>query len=436
MPETINEKFIFTLSPAKVKISDDLPRHRKELGKIKDMVTSIQTLGQIQPIVINRNNILIAGGRRLAACLLMGRDVRACYRDTVDPLLMRELELEENVQRKALTPAEEAIAIADLIDIKQKRHGVPTQGRKGGFTLNDAATMTGKTKGSIIDDIKIAEAVRMFPNLAACKTKSDIKKAVKTIERTNNQMEALTSYESVVNRTDKVILVNKLAEDYVKTIPSDSIDLFFTDPPYGIGIDKTGYTLGGETGGEMSQYATYTDDEEESKDLMIYLARESFRITKDTAHAFIFCAPGNFWWLSEQMASHGWLVAPRPLIWAKPVSHHNNQPERWFTTSYEFILFARKDASRFVLPGKSELLYCDKVPTAERTHQAEKPVALCKELISRVCLPAQYMIDPCMGSGALIAAGYQMKLLVMGCEKTTEIYASAMARMAKLQGDK
>lgn len=41
------------------------------------------------------------------------------------------------------------------------------------------------------------------------------------------------------------------------------------------------------------------------------------------------------------------------------------------------------------------------------------------------------MIDPCMGSGALIEAGLRMKLMAHGCEKDLASYAAAMARIAK-----
>jgi DNA modification methylase len=41
-----------------------------------------------------------------------------------------------------------------------------------------------------------------------------------------------------------------------------------------------------------------------------------------------------------------------------------------------------------------------------------------------------------MGSGALVEAGLQMKLLVMGCEKEVESYAAAAARITKFRGGK
>ncbi len=435
-PLKIDESLIFEMDPTEIKISDELPRHRKELGEIKDLLASIEQLGQIQPVVINRNNELIAGGRRLAACLLGGRKVRVCYRDTVDPLLMREMELEENLQRKALTPAEEACAIKDLVELKQKLYGKPTPGIKGGFTLTDAAEIIGKTKGTVIEALNIAAMVNEFPDLAECKTKAEIKSAVRGLQRVKQNITALKTYTEVVNKIDEVTLVNKPAEEYLPSIPSESVDLFFTDPPYGIDIHDVAITVGGVTGGNLTTTGiTYTDGEDYAKSLLEFLVVESYRVTKPTGHAYIFCAPSHFYWLSERMTSAGWLVAPRPVVWTKKETGQCNQPDKWFSSTYEFILFARKADSRLVLQ-RGDWIHCNPVLPSVRTHQAEKPVELCKELISRTCLPGQRMIDPCVGSGALLEAGLQMKLFVMGCEKEVDSYATAIARLAKFKNDR
>jgi len=433
----ISEELIFEMEPTDVIISTERPRQRKDLVKIEKMVESIKKYGQLLPILIARDNTLIAGGRRLAACMLLGRKARVCYKDVLDPLTLRELELEENLQREELTPAEYALAVDEMVALKRKLHGTPVQGKEGGFTLEDAAEMLGKTKGSVIEELQIAAAIKQFPNLSECKSKSDIKKAVKGIENVQRQMQALTSYEDIIKKSDECILVNKAAEEYLAGIGTGTVDLFFTDPPYGIDIHDVAMTVGGETGGSITGTGTtYDDSEGYAKALLERLVTESYRVTKDTGHALIFCAPSHFWWLKERMELAGWLVAPRPIVWIKRTTGQNNQPERWFSSAYEFVLFGRKPNSSLVLQGRPDWIQCDPVLPSERVHQAEKPVELCKELISRVCLPGQYMIDPCMGSGALVEAGLQMKVLSLGCEKSIENYALAVSRMAKLRGVK
>lgn len=431
---TVDERLVFEIDPSEVKVSKDLPRQRKDIGEIAKMVESIGKHGQIQPVVLNRNGELIAGGRRLAACMLGGFKVRCVYKDTIDPLVMRELELEENIQRKSLTPSEEVLAIAELVELKQKLYGVKTPNKPGGFSQGDAAEIIDKSRATVIEAIQLAEAIKMFPVLSECKTKKEIKKAVKSMERAQEQINALTTYEETIKKFDDLIVVNRDAVNYLRGIGDKSVDLFFTDPPYGIEIHDNAMTVGGQTGGNITTTNTdYDDSEGYAKDLLKVFATESFRITKDTGHAMLFCAPSHFQWLSEVMKEAGWQVAPRPVIWVKRDTGQNNQPERWFSAAYEFLLFARKENSKLVLQGKPDWIQCDPVLPSERVHQAEKPVALCKELISRVCLPGQYIIDCCMGSGAIIEAAFEMKMLSLGCEKDIASYASAVARMIKVK---
>lgn len=430
--EKIDESIIFEMSPEQVTVHKDLPRHRKELGEIEKMMDSISTFGQLQPIVINRNNELIAGGRRLAACLMLGIQARVCYKDTVDPLLMRELELEENLQRKALTPAEECLAVDELVRLKQEKLGKPVQGREGGYTLEDAAATIGKTKGSVIESIQIADMLKSFPDLSKAKTKSEIKKAYKGLQRVEENMTALTSFEETIKSENRFTLVNANAIEHMKEKEDKSVDLLFTDPPYGIEIGDIAMTTGGHTGGDLSTTGIkYDDSEENAMELYNVLAKESYRFCNDTAHILVFLAPSHFTNIRLLFKSYGWLCAERPLIWIKGPSGQNNQPDYWFSSAYEMLLFARKPLSRLQLLGKPDWLQCSIVPHSDRVHQAEKPISLLKELISRTSLPGMKLYDPFVGSGAIIEAGCELKLIPTGCELAVESYATALARMTK-----
>lgn len=82
-------------------------RIRKDLGNVNALAESLKRYGQIQPILINKKNVLISGHRRLEAAKMLGwRTINAQIVDAGDELAKLELELEENLQRQDLNDEE------------------------------------------------------------------------------------------------------------------------------------------------------------------------------------------------------------------------------------------------------------------------------------------------------------------------------------------
>jgi ParB family chromosome partitioning protein len=90
-------------------------RVRKEMGDIVSLADSMKRYGQMYPIVLNKRNQLIAGGRRLEAARYLGwRTINAVVLDLNDNLSLLEYEVEENLQRQNFTPEELARAARRL----------------------------------------------------------------------------------------------------------------------------------------------------------------------------------------------------------------------------------------------------------------------------------------------------------------------------------
>ena len=94
-------------------------RVRKEMGDISALADSLKRFGQISPILITKNNVLIAGGRRLEAARSLGwRSINALVAEIPDEVTKLEYELEENIQRRDFSREEEEEAIQRINKLK------------------------------------------------------------------------------------------------------------------------------------------------------------------------------------------------------------------------------------------------------------------------------------------------------------------------------
>ena len=89
------------------------------MGDIEALAESLKCYGQITPIIINKKNVLIAGGRRLEAAKLLGwQNINAEIIDRTSELEQLELEVEENKYRKDFNEEESAEAAKKIYKLK------------------------------------------------------------------------------------------------------------------------------------------------------------------------------------------------------------------------------------------------------------------------------------------------------------------------------
>jgi ParB family chromosome partitioning protein len=92
---------------------------RKHFGDLSEMVSSVKEKGILEPILVRTfedGYQIIAGERRYQAAKLAGLQHVPCIEVDVDARGMLEISLIENLQRKDLSPFEEAAAIQRLCD--------------------------------------------------------------------------------------------------------------------------------------------------------------------------------------------------------------------------------------------------------------------------------------------------------------------------------
>jgi ParB family chromosome partitioning protein len=138
---------------------------RQVMGDLSELMASIAEKGVIEPLVVRQRGgrfQIVAGERRYQAAVQVGlRDLPVVIRD-VDDVEMLEVALVENLQRKDLTPFEEAEALGSLA----------TRCR---YTHEDLARRLGKSRTSITESLALngmPEVVKNLCRLADISSKS------------------------------------------------------------------------------------------------------------------------------------------------------------------------------------------------------------------------------------------------------------------------
>ena len=94
-------------------------RIRKDLGDLTPLIDSLRKHGLMSPLVITKNNELIAGHRRIASAKVLGwKSIDVMVLDKISELEKLELEIEENVARKDFSEDELEDARARLEALK------------------------------------------------------------------------------------------------------------------------------------------------------------------------------------------------------------------------------------------------------------------------------------------------------------------------------
>jgi N6-adenosine-specific RNA methylase IME4 len=155
--------------------SDRLRRLRPE--KVDELAESISVIGQRQPIEVRRAGdgyVLITGRHRFEAVTKLGhKDIHATILDGIDADQAKLIEIDENLMRVDLSPAERAIHLAERKRLYEKAHPQTKHGgdRRGGdqvlnnenlksFTV-DTANKTGKHRSSISREVARAKIVNL-----------------------------------------------------------------------------------------------------------------------------------------------------------------------------------------------------------------------------------------------------------------------------------
>lgn len=406
-----------------VKLSDITvkdARQRQEMGDLEGLALSILSHGLLNPIILTRANVLIAGERRLNAFKMNGAvHIEALYRDELDPVDLEELELEENIRRKQLTWQEEQKAIARIHQLKQMRDP--------NWSQHQTAVMIQKPEATLPQQRDVSEAItldrmmKLFPEIAGAKSKAQaINMARAKAKNVNRRLDVQQKPEVYAEVQEKIWLGDSV--ELIKEIENDLVDLILTDPPFGINYDA-------HVAGTVGEENSYKDDEARYERILTMIP-DMYRILKPDGWCIFFF--GMTWYerVKTEFRSAGFTVDEIPIIWNRSDGRcYTNRPDHYFTKGYDVALHAFKGDPHVVQKNRPNVLTIPPVETKDRDLVVERPVELYQELIRRLTIEGQLVADFFVGSGSCPAAAVSLKRDYLGVELNPDRRAAAIQKI-------
>ena len=130
------------------KLAPNPNQPRIEIGDLTELISSIKEKGVLEPLLVRPSDVggrfmIISGERRYRASLEAGLLELPCIEMDVDDKVVAEISLIENLQRKDLTPFEEADGLHALAE-------------RFGYTHEEIARKIGKSRSSITEALSLA----------------------------------------------------------------------------------------------------------------------------------------------------------------------------------------------------------------------------------------------------------------------------------------
>jgi DNA modification methylase len=379
-------------------------RFRTDLGDIDGLAASIgnPAIGLLQPLVIDRNKRLLAGGRRYAAVTALGWEAIDChFIDEVDDLTAREIELEENIRRKNLEWQEQARLTEEIDKINRIRFGDATAGNKlnagvpdvpeqRGWGMRDTAAVRHVSVPIVSQDLALARALEVMPSLAKESSRANALRKLRRLEEDLERELILRQRAKEVAQIKSFVRLGD-ATSLILELDSNSVDIIITDPPYG--DDNLPY-------GQLHRTDKDFDDSPEAAlALLRSVGPELRRVLKPTGHLYAFFGP-RLWEQSLTLwKAAGFDVRDVVCIWYKPGGATGTVNwDHEYAPVWEPFLFASNKERR--LDHKRDNVFAFAPPTSsERFHPNQKSVGLIEEMLRMSSDPNDLVFDPFAGSG-------------------------------------
>lgn len=377
-------------------------RQRKEFRKIEELAESISRNGLLHPIVLDRENFLVAGERRLKAHKELKREtIPVHYLDQLDSYEARAIELEENIKRLDLTWQESCLATADYHRLRcladEEWNQVKT------------AEAIGLTKQHVSRLLQVADGLEEKDELVS---KAESFEAARRVvsRRHKRAIDTELSKIDVSKAGSNIVQMagvkpaeeppSVLCMDFMEWIDAydgkGQFNFIHCDFPYGVRMGKTTY-------GGSATWKKYGDDPEVFGALLDCLLTNQPKLFLKSAHFMFWFSMNYYTEVHQAFTEAGFRINPFPLVWAKNkglIPDYRREGRRIYETAFFGSLGDRK-----VLTSTPNLIHS---PVDKKTHLSEKPQPVLEHFFRMFVDKHSEVFDPTCGSGNALAVAKKL----------------------------
>lgn len=450
---------VVELHPSEVIVGE---RFRTDNDLSEEFLDSIRVKGILQPITINGSRVLVAGGRRLAAALLLKLpSIPAVIRETAGELDLRECELIENLARKDFNWSDRIRLVNRIHELGVEKHGEKWSQQK-------SADLLERSVGLVNRQLQLSKALKQFPQLLGCKSEDEAVKLYRKlgeavlVKHLVKQQQARTASEGSVPDGDEqsgaggeesqdnagpsripleaplgVRLARNAANGYrigdalvgmdqiVEDNPTPNFGLIEVDPPYGIDLKEA-------KKGDSAGLSVYNEVDREAYPAFLQEVCSRLDRLTPTSNTRVIFWFGTEWYdaVYSALTKNNFHVDPIPGVWIKPAGQ-TASPDTYLARCYETFFIAWKGKPPIRQRGRSNVFDYNPVPAAQKYHPTQRPLELMQELLVTFCYPGQVVLIPFLGSGATLRASYTTGNPALGWDLEGSYKDSFIAQVEK-----
>ncbi|MBZ4423383.1 DNA methyltransferase [Myxococcus sp. RHSTA-1-4] len=209
---------------------------------------------------------------------------------------------------------------------------------------------------------------------------------------------------------------------WLRELPSASVDLAITDPPYE-SLEKH-RAVGTTTRLKHSKASSNDWFQIFPNARFPELFAEFYRVLKRNSHLYLFCDPETAF-IAKPLAEEAGFKFWKPLIWDKKtigMGYH-------YRARYEFVLFFEKGKRKLHDLGVPDII---EAPRIRNGYPAEKPIAVSELLVTQSSEPGGVVIDPFMGAGSVGCAAVKHERCFWGNDVGAEAVSITRSRLLEL----